>query len=365
MNVLILTPDSVGSTLLQRVLTVHMILSDFDKPVINLHELTNGLASFYSPQVQGMIVGKDFNKGYSQSLEEITTLLKNHDHYKTSRLAHYHLIQRADSNVEQKNFFRYLNDNFFVISAKRNNLLDYALSWCIRSIFKDGNGNVYSSTEKVFAFLDMYKDPVNICSDSIILHLERYKNYLEWSKTNFDIASHFYYDVHMPNLENYILNLPIFTGKERKQWSEAFDISFQDFNKCHKSVSDLGAIALSNPNKTKLLTVDSNITNKNLENYIVDNLPTELQTFVENKKEKYVKAKNSIQHLVKLGFLPSQIPIKKHTFAEKRMVIKNFDECVYVYNDWILKNPELGEPFNDSKLQLSYQKDDSMWSTKE
>ena len=43
MNVLILTPDRVGSTLLQRVLTVYMLRQGFDKPVINLHELTNGL----------------------------------------------------------------------------------------------------------------------------------------------------------------------------------------------------------------------------------------------------------------------------------------------------------------------------------
>ena len=41
MNVLLLTPDRVGSTLLQRTLTVYMLRRGFDKPVINLHELTN------------------------------------------------------------------------------------------------------------------------------------------------------------------------------------------------------------------------------------------------------------------------------------------------------------------------------------
>ena len=48
MNVLILTPDGVGSTLLQRVLTISMQLHEFDRPVINLHELTNGLEKYYS-----------------------------------------------------------------------------------------------------------------------------------------------------------------------------------------------------------------------------------------------------------------------------------------------------------------------------
>jgi hypothetical protein len=39
MNILILTPDAVGSTLLQRVLTMYMQFHEFDRPVINLHEL--------------------------------------------------------------------------------------------------------------------------------------------------------------------------------------------------------------------------------------------------------------------------------------------------------------------------------------
>jgi hypothetical protein len=50
MNVLILTPDAVGSTLLQRMLAIYMQFHEFDRPVINLHELTNGLAKYYSPE---------------------------------------------------------------------------------------------------------------------------------------------------------------------------------------------------------------------------------------------------------------------------------------------------------------------------
>ena len=42
MNVLVLTPDAVGSTLIQRLLTIYMQLNQFDRPVINLHELSKG-----------------------------------------------------------------------------------------------------------------------------------------------------------------------------------------------------------------------------------------------------------------------------------------------------------------------------------
>jgi len=44
MNVLILTPDCVGSTLLQRLITIYATINENYNPLtINLHELTNGL----------------------------------------------------------------------------------------------------------------------------------------------------------------------------------------------------------------------------------------------------------------------------------------------------------------------------------
>ena len=65
MNILILTPDSVGSTLLQRVLTIYMQFQQFDKPVINLHELSNGLTKYYSPEFNRELLGKKNDKwGY-------------------------------------------------------------------------------------------------------------------------------------------------------------------------------------------------------------------------------------------------------------------------------------------------------------
>ena len=58
MNVLILTPDRVGSTLLQRLITIYMQFHEYDRPVINLHELTNGLIKYYSPTFNDEVLGK-------------------------------------------------------------------------------------------------------------------------------------------------------------------------------------------------------------------------------------------------------------------------------------------------------------------
>jgi hypothetical protein len=77
MNVLILTPDRVGSTLLQRLITVYMQAHDYGAPVINLHELTNGLIKYYSPMFAREVLGKPNGQpwGYFQSLDQITDLL--------------------------------------------------------------------------------------------------------------------------------------------------------------------------------------------------------------------------------------------------------------------------------------------------
>ena len=93
MNVLILTPDRVGSTLLQRLITVYMQSHRYDRPVINLHELTNGLIKYYSPVFNCEVLGKSNDRpwGYYQSLDEITQLLHTTDHYKTSKIGRAHV----------------------------------------------------------------------------------------------------------------------------------------------------------------------------------------------------------------------------------------------------------------------------------
>jgi hypothetical protein len=363
MNVVILTPDGVGSTLLQRALTIQMILSNFDKPVINLHELTNGISTYYSHELQAMVLGKNFSIRYAQSLPKIIELLSTHDHYKTSRLAHYHILRRNDSFEDQKQFYDYLNENFFIISARRKNLLDYALSWCLRNIHK--KLNVYSSEEKILSFFEMYKDPVTVDTEILVEHLEDYKKYIVWAEQHFDVGSNYYYETHLPNLENYILNLPIFTGREKKEWQDSFNISFENFNKCHKSFSDIGSIALEKSNDVKLLTFEKSEENQELESKIISHLPVSTQLFVAEHEHNYRKAQKSIQHMVNLGLMVTGLPIKKHTFAEKKFLIKNFDECIFVYNNWIDSNSKFGEPIDNNFLQLGLDKDSAMWSIKE
>lgn len=338
MNVLILTPDRVGSTLLQRLLTIYMTAHEFDKPVINLHELTNGIMEYYSPTFNRNVLGKPFDKpwGYYQTLPEITELLSGADHYVTSRLAHYHIQNRQDSMADQYPFYQFLNENFYIISARRDNIFEHAISWCIYSESK--KLNVYSHSEKLETFSKIYRNKISIDPGNMINYLFKYKDYLQWVDSHFHVSSYFYYDRDMQRLEDYILNLNIFGSQPKKKtWQDIFDIEFKDWNRCHYLLSDLSGIG-------KQLTNLPQLTYENKANYqlqslepsaVLDSLTTQDQQFLIKSKNAYVKSADAIKELVDHKVLVTGVPIKLQTLLEKRLLIQNFDECVETYNAWM------------------------------
>jgi hypothetical protein len=93
---------------------------------------------------------KEGGWGYHQSLQTVTELLSNADHDVISRLAYYHIKNRNDSLADQLDFYRYLNENFYIVCARRKNLFEHAMSWCITTESK--KLNVYSSEEKFKTF---------------------------------------------------------------------------------------------------------------------------------------------------------------------------------------------------------------------
>lgn len=373
MNVLILTPDAVGSTFLQRMLTVYMQFHDFDKPVINLHELSNGLARYYSPEFNCEIVSKKVvkNNGYYQSLQEIIELLSSVDHYKTSRLAHYHIIRRGDTVREQIPFYQYLNDNFYIIACQRHNVFEHAISLALTKVTK--KLNVYSPVEKIHTFYEIYRSGIAIDPKVFLQQLHAYKNYLDWSHQYFDIAKYFNYEQDVPDIEEFILNLPVFGGQKKKiTWQKNFGMNFNTWNKLHYARSDIGNLhALSlDTIQNHLLTSTSVIDQyqklapqsnppvfsmqdvQNLPDQIkkdfvwqlinqqglVDFMPELKKLRMTELKHRYEQAQDTINSMIKLGIVPSGPPIKKQTLAEKKNIIKNFYALLEIYNEWITNN---------------------------
>jgi hypothetical protein len=64
----------------------------------------------------------------------------------------------------------------------------------------------------------------------------------------------------------------------------------------------------------------------------------------------------------KLNILVGGLPIKKQTFAEKKYIVKNFDQLVQVYNTWIVDNPDLGQPYTDSTMDEQTQAEKAVWT---
>jgi hypothetical protein len=386
MNVLILTPDRVGSTLLQRVLTIYMLRRGFDKPVINLHELTNGLQKYYNTTLNQEVLGKSSTEwGYHQSLNEITELLSSVDHYKTSRLAHYHIVERQDGINDQLPFYKYLNENFFIISCRRDNLFEHALSWAINGYSK--KLNVYSPREKVDAFYNIYKNKITVSEDTLIKYLQAYRDYISWSDRHFNIQSHFYYDREIKDIESYILNLDFMHGHQNNTWQDMFNLDFADYNTYHSIIPNLvlndvnlldkqivGKINTISSHKWDLMKgVDwpmlADLNNTEILNQVpanikleIDNLCTaemstinvrdhNLYNFLINNLDAYRNISAQVENLVASGFLVTGVPIKLQSLSEKKSLIKNFNDCIQWYNKWVHTN-NFGTLYTEEELSL-------------
>jgi|688.fasta_scaffold173450_2 hypothetical protein len=420
MNVLILTPDAVGSTLLQRLITIYMQFHSYDRPVINLHELTNGLVKYQNEKFNQAVLGKkDGAWGYHQSLEEIVELLSSVGHYKTSRLAHYHIRGRQDTMADQIPFYQYLNDNFYIISCRRHNIFEHALSWCLNKVTK--KLNVYTVREKIDSFFTLYKNGIDLDPNSLVQTLNAYKDYVVWCNNHFNVASYFYYEEHLPRIESYILNLPIFAQQNQLlSWKDNFDIEFDQWNLCHYVSSDLGILALEQPEKFAKLALDTKeITisqgdwdflnsyknvrhsgwpeisslqeynnlpesiknevetkyhikhNKNqneivsyikLPQPLAELLPQDHQNFLKRYQATYNNSMQKIQQMTEDGILVNNPPIKKQTLAEKKHIIKNYNHLLEVYNQWILANPEIGSPLDSLVLEQFAQVEQDRWN---
>ena len=388
-NVLILTPDRVGSTLLQRLVTIYMLRRGGDKPIINLHELTNGLMKYYSPLFNQEILGKPQDGkpwGYYQTLNEVVELLNSADHYKTSRLAHYHIKNRQDTMAEQVPFYNYLNDNFYIISCQRENLFEHALSWVIQSHSK--TLNVYTAMEKVDNFNDIYKNGIVATQEGLNKYLTQYLDYTKWVDNHFNVQSYFNYDKDLKNIEQYILGLDFMHGHTKNTWNDMFGQSWEDWNTFHRMVPNLLLNQPTQSEETVRLNFDlHNISKEHWESVAgidwpaypllvsesVQPLPTHIQYEIDNmfkdrvagavnvSKENYKFLKehvtaycNTQDQLKKLTndrILVTGVPIKLQSLKEKKHLIKNFDQCIEWYNNWVIDN-NFGKIYSTNELNV-------------
>jgi len=267
MNYLILTPDGVGSTMLQRILTMCLYLEG--EKVTNTHELTNGL------ELKNGLAVKNFDLHYTQNLSQITKILKQsaEDTILVSRLAKYHLDSRNDGINNQKYFYDFLNKHFDkIIVCVRENIFEYAMSWSIRD--RSGVLNVYGKEDR-----DKVSQVSEVDESYFIKKCQDYVSYQNWIETNFPNIQKISYEDMLTNSDSIMETLT----RYENTFTNHFGITLNSIIK--KEYSFLQSAGdLSNEEARGL--VRYRLTSKDMINKgIIFNLPLKNTTLTEKKKQ--------------------------------------------------------------------------------
>lgn len=292
-NYLVLTPDGVGSTYLQRALTVYLQCADLD--YWNIHELLNGLG------VEDGSLYKDFTLRYSQTIEDICNKLLITGNFLVSRIARYHITNRlAEREENYADLYRECNRKFRTIIFCARDPFEYALSWSIRK--QSGKSNVYSIRERTEAHGLGVKEPIDL--DFFQSKLDQYTEYEYWAEDNFNITKKVNYDDLHNNVDQQMQEI---TGLDHTV-KDKIGISLQDYSRYR--------YLLSMYKQTK----DTQYFSNGID--VIDEMCS-LHGMIE-------RLNYSLR-------LPSSMPIKMNTMANKRSRVTNFDQAVETYNNWALK----------------------------
>jgi hypothetical protein len=180
------------------------------------------------------------------------------------------------------------------------------------------------------------------------------------------VSSYFHYEQHLPQIEQYILSLPIFNSQKSRSFKDTFNIEFQDWNLCHYLVSDLSGLStqLEHAKNLQLEYSGSVATPTALvptkQSEISRSLSRADQEFLTKHVANYRVVNEALAELVNKKVLVTSVPIKLQTMLEKKLLIRNYDECVGVYNEWAVKN-RMGTVYNDEMLSVSMQREIASW----
>lgn len=293
-NYLILTPDGVGSTYLQRALTVYLQCTNLD--YWNTHELLNGLGVD-----DGSLYSNDLLE-YKQPLNEICNLLLVTGNLLVSRIAKYHVTNRLkEHNEDYSIFYKECNRKFNNILFCERDPFEYALSWSIRQ--KSNTLNVYSVTERIDTHGVDVKEPIDL--DYFKSKLNHYTEYEYWAEDNFNITKKVNYDDLHNNVDQLMQHITGLTHSVEKK----IGISLQDYSR-FRYLSSM---------------------------YTQTKDPAYFNNSCIEKLEPMCELHLKISQLCYSRRLPSTMPMKMNTISDKRSRITNFNQAVETYNNWALK----------------------------
>ena len=88
---------------------------------------------------------------------------------------------------------------------------------------------------------------------------------------------------------------------------------------------------------------------KSFLNETIFNVTDGEMSFLEKNIDLYSNINFQLRKLVVDGYLVSPPPLKLQSLREKKLIVRNFDECVTWYNEWVTKN-NFGNIYSDNEL---------------
>jgi len=310
MNFLILTPDGVGSTMLQRHITMALALENVT--VMNTHELTNGLEI-----KNDVAVHKDISS-YEQTLRTIIDIIKSSDKNTTlvSRLAKYHMDARNDSKKDSEDFYEFVNSHYSKkIMCVRENIFEYAMSWSIRQ--KSGVLNVYKKEDR-----QKVLNVTDVDEDFFVKKCQHYVDYHSWITTHFPDVQTISYENMVKDSDRILADLLGYENTYEKY-----------FGMCLSSLvlNEYEWLRSLDKKQTKDLT--------QLEKKAVAKYRVKGYTFSKIDKT-----------------IVEGVPIKNTTLADKKLQIKNFDNCLNKFykfaknHNWIDQSKATYDFWNNTEI---------------
>ena len=90
-------------------------------------------------------------------------------------------------------------------------------------------------------------------------------------------------------------------------------------------------------------------------------LPQQFKAYYEHHQASYHKANQAIRRMQRLDIIVTPPPIKKHTLAEKKHLVKNWQACIDVYREWTAAHPDLGAEISDQQLEDQMSQETDFW----
>lgn len=370
MNILLLGPSNVGSTLLQQLLGICMSKKGFGKPIINIPDLTAGVFQLAKNALLNRDVievkGGFHSNTTTQTVSEIIEILSSADHYIITRLEEEDVNRMGWSLSDQQMLYNYLGQNFYIIECGRRNLLEYLLSRTYQKTVSRLKSNKYS-------------EQYTIAEETVIRNCNKYKNFKEWCAIYFDPHVYFYYE-DVDNIEEFILNLDFMReNNPHGTWKDMFGIGFSEFNTYHNMLKDRKSAIDDSKILYNINVADPYFRLKYNElkgsdwpdiDDIQPDIPQEIindlsiwevlgqksikvsiaaANFLNNYRSAYLHTINELQSLKGAGLSGYRILQKSQTFYEKRAAVRNFDQVLEWYNAWVKQN-KIGEVYTCDKL---------------